>query len=131
MKEKEKTMAKFNTLPEQILNNSDFSLFKSGLIEKTNKLDSKQRFETLMSQFTESIIIQLYDISIKIDPEFANIVTFDNIIVFYAPIQIKSAIAETLKIARGRAFGENEQQHFSDLIQKIFYENESYARKFA
>ena len=85
----------------------------------------------MMSQINEEAMTQLYEIAIKIDPEFSTIVAQDHIILNYAPFKIKQCVSDILKIARGNHYGEDEQQALSDLFQRIFFENEEYSQKLA
>ncbi len=84
-----------------------------------------------MTGVTEEAITQLYEVAVKVFPEFATLVNLDQIILNYAPFKIKSSVKEVLKIVRESIFGENEQQALSELFQQIFFENEDYSQNFA
>lgn len=84
-----------------------------------------------MTGVTEEGITQLYEVAIKVFPEFATLVNLDQIILNYAPFKIKSSVKEVLKIVRESNFGENEQQALSELFQQIFFENEDYSQNLA
>jgi hypothetical protein len=62
-----------------------------------------------MSQINEEAMTQLYDIAIKIDPDFSTIVTQDHIILNYAPYKIKQYVSDILKIARSNNYNEDNQ----------------------
>ena len=85
----------------------------------------------MMSQINEEAMYQLYEIAIKIDPEFANIVTQDHIILNYAPLKIKQFVSDILRLARSNTYDDDVQQALCDLFQRIFFENEDYSQNLA